>query len=594
MIVFIKNIRAILRQHWLILVLAMMLTMVIAWPVISFPFVAGEDYQGINIPHYGTDAHLYLSRAKEALEGKGLGNVPLREGKDTIDPFFMYTERFLTAPFTLLGVGDSINPVTLYNVYNSIGVFILLLLLYTFVWQLSGNRWLSMAAALSVVGSYSIVYNKSLFYTDFNVYGRPMFPYISSLVTFLYLNLLVWCLRLPNKQRQWLAGFGFGILFYTYFYAWSFILGLNVVLIGLYGIKKDWKVVKALAMITGWGIVLGSYNLYHQFAYAASTEGQALTYFHWLLHTHQPVFSKIGIVTLLLFLPFAYWRKKDPHLWFIAGLIISGWLALNQQIITGKLLQYGHYYWYFIVPLSIIMSLYILWSWVPVGKKQTLFFIFLASLAFVNTAVGQYRSSLTVVQEKKYEQQYRPFIDRLNKEEQGVILAADSHLESLFTIFTNHDLFWQAAGPLYGMPIDRMKETLFVYSYLNKNSRYYFSGFLRTRLDHQKEPSMYLDLYQNLEGYWSGLDYYDYYYRSVRREPFVLAHREKTMSRLEEEYTQLVRDEKNINDILKKFGVNYLLWDRNRQPEWDLSFLGSEIHLLLDHNNISLYRIDYD
>jgi len=100
-----------------------------------------------------------------------------REGKEEKrDYYFTINEQVLSAPIRLLGLSDRIDVVTLYNAYNAIGVCALILLLYFFVLMLSGKRLLAAVTALFVVGGYSIVYNKGLFYSDFNVYGRAMYP----------------------------------------------------------------------------------------------------------------------------------------------------------------------------------------------------------------------------------------------------------------------------------------------------------------------------------------------------------------------------------------------------------------------------------
>src|SRR3989344_3340047 len=98
-----------IREHYLIIILGLLLTLLIEAPVLFFPFIAGKTYQGINIVPFGTDSHFYLSRAKEALEGRGLGSPFLREGKDKQDIFFTYNERALVFPVRFLGLADKIN-----------------------------------------------------------------------------------------------------------------------------------------------------------------------------------------------------------------------------------------------------------------------------------------------------------------------------------------------------------------------------------------------------------------------------------------------------------------------------------------------------
>ena len=57
---------------------AVLLTLVIELPLILYPLVTHDTYRGINIAHFGSDEHFYLTRGKEALEGHTLGNSVLR------------------------------------------------------------------------------------------------------------------------------------------------------------------------------------------------------------------------------------------------------------------------------------------------------------------------------------------------------------------------------------------------------------------------------------------------------------------------------------------------------------------------------------
>ena len=114
-----KKIIDFLVAHYLALLMAFLLTLLIFLPIVIFPYLAGDSYNRINIPHHhGYDYYYYLSRGEEALAGNDLGNMALREGKEEQDPIFNYSEKILTAPVRLLNLEDQINIVQLYNFYN--------------------------------------------------------------------------------------------------------------------------------------------------------------------------------------------------------------------------------------------------------------------------------------------------------------------------------------------------------------------------------------------------------------------------------------------------------------------------------------------
>ena len=587
-----KKINGVVVSHKWIILCSFFMAILIFAPLIFFPIIIKEQYQGININHFGTDAHFYLTRGKEILDGNNLGSSLLREGKDEQDPFFSYSEYILLAPIKLLGLEQEVDVVIVYNFYNFIGIFLLILLVYYLVLQLSGDKLLSAAAALFMIGGYSIVYFKTLFYNDFNVYARLINPYVSSLALFFYLNLLVKSLKSIEAKYKILSALVFGLLFYVYFFAWSFAVVLNAFLFLIFFLKKDFTSVKKIIFISFIGLIFGFYNLINLFLSFNSEVGRQQSYFHWMSYGHLPIFSKIGFVSLLLFLVFWYKQKKDGNWPIVLATILSGWVVLNQQIITGRLLQYGHYYWYFIVPLSIVTGFYMIWQLIENEKWKKYLFVFIIILVFVNTVGGQYKSFFTTFEVKKYEQNFRPIINYLNADKTpGVILAPTSQVNSyLFAIYTPHDLFWHNAAPLSQVPIQRFKDALFAYSYINKESRNDFIGYFERTDDFGSNRSFYQRLYWNLEGYWSGFSYEDYNYKVATNDKDLSQKRPEIINQLNEEYEKMVSGNNGINELLKKYDVNYIIWDKNMDQEWDLSVIKG-LKQVASHNNIYLYSI---
>ncbi len=578
----------------MILIFSFLLTLLIFAPLIAFPYVLGEDYKGININWFGTDSHFYLSRGQEVLEGHKLGNSLLREGKDGQDPYFTISEYILLTPVKLLGLADKVNVVTLYNTYNFIGVFILIILVYFFVWQLSGSKLLSITAALFAIGGYSLVYNKALFYRDFNVYARVIYPFFSSLILFIYLNFLVKSLKSEKLKFQIFAGLVFSLLFYIYFYAWSFALALGACMLLVLLLMKDFKNVKKILFISATGLLFGAYNLFQLFSSLGSAGGKQQAYFLLLAYGRAPIFSKIGFITLIIFAVYWFFQKRDKSMPLVLSIILAGWVALNQQIITGRMLQYGHYYFYFIVPMSIIVSLYMIWQIIKYEKLRKYLFMLLIAVVFINAMGGQYLSFIYTYDLKKYEQNFRPIINALNSDKTpGVILAGQEN-EYLFTIYTPHDLFWHGAATIYNAPIKRVKDAIFVYTYLGKNSRNNFKGFIEQMMAKNKSSAYAYDKgnYMSYEGYTLGYYYYDYLKKLAARDPELLAKREKLLTDLAAEYENLIKDNgQGIKNLLKDYGVNYIVWDKNKPLGWDLTFLG-RLDELANFNNIYLYQVN--
>lgn len=587
----IDKIKGFIKEHCWIIILSFLLTVLIFAPLIVFPWVLGKEYQGININWFGTDAHFYLTRGKEVLDGHGLGCPVLKECKNEQDPYYAYGDYILLAPIKLLGLADKVNIVTVYNTYCFFVVFIIIILIYFFVRQLSGRKLVSIAAALFAIGGYSIVYRKALFYEDFNIYARVIYPFINSLILLIYLNSLVKSLNSDKLKYKILAGLSFGLLFYIYFYSWSFALALNGCFFLILLFKKDFLAVKKVLLISSIGLALGAYNLIKLFSSLDTEAGKQTAYFMLASYGHGPIFSKIGFITLIIFSVYYYKRRDDKNWPFILAIILSGWVALNQQIITGRMVQYAHYYWYLVVPMSIVISIYMAWRLVKNEKIRKYLFLLLIAVVFINTAGGQYKSFFSTLNVKKSEQSYRPVIDLLNRDKRAGVILASQDLEYLFTIYTSHNLFWQHSATFSRMPIQRLKDALFVYYYLNKKARNNFGDYLTKIGQDTKGRGTYYSLFfRDLEGYWSGYDYYVYMNKIRNDDKELAGKRPEIIARLNDEYTETVLENNGINKLLRKYSVNYLVWDKNQNPEWDLSGIKG-LKQLYSYNNIFLYSL---
>lgn len=576
-----------IREHKLIFVNAALMAFLMVAPLLAFPLMAGDGYQGINIANHGFDELWYLSRAREALDGHHLGNALWREGKEGQDPFFNYVEYAIFAPLRILGLAPYVDVTVVYAVLNTVGVFVLLLLIYFFVLQLSANKPLSVISALLAVGGYSLAMPSS--FLSINVYSRAMTPYIPALITFLYLNFLAVILRRQSWRCRLAAGLALGSLFYVYFYAWSFILTLNAFLILFYIIKREYAVVRSILIVSGVGLLIGSYNVFNAVYSQTGEFARQLTYFHWISYSHAPVFNAIGFIALLL--AAVAWRKLklDNFFFLFIAIILTGWAVLNQQIVTGILIQSEHYYAHFIVPTSLIVCAYVIWILLKREAYKRFLVIGLALFVYFTTGVGQARAVLTNYELKQSWQKYRPIIDYLNRQpEAGVALTADDANAYLITIYTSHDIFWARSFLLVNVPLERrLRDTLFVYSYLNNKSRNDIVSYLRAP---GNKLSFYWTIYETLEGYSSGLAYFDYYKKSAAKDPLISGQRERLMASLAGEYERLAKNNAAIKQLLKKYGVAYIVWDKGKYPEWDLSFLN--LSEAVSSDNIFLYKVN--
>lgn len=587
----IRYILSLTRFHWGGIITAVLCAFLITAPLIAFPEYAGDAYRGININHFGTDEDFYLARANDVAEGHTLGQPFLSRGKEYTDPTFYKIEQVVMFPYVVFGLNAHSTIVDWYNTLNTIGVFLLALILYAFAFLLSKNRLLAVAIASFVIGGHSIIFYKTLFYDNFNIYGRSIFPYAASIPFFAFILLLY---RATVEKRGWLTALGAGIflgfLFYDYFYAWTFALALlgSLFLISL--IMKSWASLKTTISIGIIGIILASPMLISFVHFFASGEGAQISYFLVAVHTHAFVMSVAGLATLALFFLHLWRTPQDKNNTFLFACILAGWVALEQQILSGRAIEYGHYYWYFIVPLSIIVGAYFVAAFIP-RKIIPWFASLLIFLALVNTIGGQYQSFFTTIPEKMHDQQYVEPLKKLNSLPYGVVLAGNGNesFPLLITVYTNNDLFFSPSALVYHTSLEQMRETLVAYLALNKEAHKDPIDYVERSLT-ATTSSTYRNLYQDIEGYASGFDYVLYTKKLEEKDPEILRERKDLLSILRKEYREKVSSPDLLRAFLLKKGVRYILWDKDFYPEWDISSL-APLETIAKSGSVTLYAL---
>lgn len=573
-----SRLRTFVTEHRMILLFALVLTLLVKSPLLAFPSVAADAYRGINLYHYGNlaaDEDFYLSRGKEVLDGHGLGNPLIREGKDTYpDYYFTLNEYLLVGPFYILGLADNINIATLYAIYSFVGVFALIIGIYFFALHLRADKLFAVLVAIAVVSGYSLIEN-SFFAPVFNMYGRALHPALSSLAVFSYLILCLRALKVPSFKRILIAGAMFGALSYIYSYAWTFVAVFNGFLFLLFTCKRDWPSAKRIVFISSLGALISLYNVIRTVSYMLSPAGQQFSYFYGAASGHTFVYRKLGLLVLLSFGLFAY-RKRDTNWPIPFALLLSGWFCINQQALTGIRIQPNHYLWYYTEPAFVIALSYALWSYLQTYRAKMVVCFFVIGLFLLNTTIAQFNAFSLTLPQRLHEQEYRPALDELNKDEhQGVVLAAaDDDAEFLVTVYTPHDLFWQRnLAQFNDNPIERHRDALILYLYLNKNARGNPGNYLEAILRDGDDSSVYKVLYQDIEGYASGFGLHEYNRRVLENGDDFKRFRQDFLQAFLEDYEKVAKERDGFEKLLDFYGVNWVLWDRTRQPEWNLAIL---------------------
>jgi hypothetical protein len=474
---------------------------------------------------------------------------------------------------------------------------------------LSGDKWLAIAVAFFSIGGHTLLkltHNAvTMERPDFNMFVRPIIPLYGLLFLFAYLNVLARALKSGGWKNIFCAGISFGALFYVYPFTWTFALALMGSLVLVHVVLRNTAQVKMVLIIMAIGLAVGSYTLMKTYTFPHSVIGRQILYYaidDTKNHTPAHV-SKISLLVLALLAIFAYQNRKNESLPLLLAIILSSWICLNQQVITGQSPQIMHYFWYFTIPTSIVVGFYLAWSLLQntklsfVRKYGWIVLVLLIAGAFFTAARQQYLGTLATFELRQYAQSYRTVFDALNRDPKpGVILSSQHFFGQYLIVYTQHDLFWHSQALVFNTPLERITGALYVYMYLDKEARNDFVPRLK-RIGTEPEASDYGDnrqypiIYRFLSGYWSGFSANAYSLGLQAQDSAVLAKRDEGISRLFEGYKKAASNPQGIIDILKSSDVNYIVWDKNKNPTWDLSFLSSLLQEVVVSNGIYLYKI---
>src|SRR3989344_964734 len=539
------------------------LTLLIQSPWIVLPFYAGYAYQGINIMQFGTDEHYYLARANAVLQGRSLGHPLVAVDGELPDSFMSDVEKVFMMPLRALGLSSHIDVPMLYNILNTIGVFVLLVLIYLLVYAMSESALLAAAAAIFAIGGYHwleygtvikmLLTGQQIFSPTYNIFGRSTQPY-TALVPFVGFLICTYRALMQELPRPSLQN------------AWSF------------------------------RYVLGAYPLYGLFQLYTSDMGRELSYFFLGTYGHIFIRSQSGVAVLILFGIYWYLHRNDKNNFFILALILAGWVALEQQLVTGRVIESDHYYWYFILPMSIALATYMGARLVGMYSQALARWMCIALIvgAFICTVGGQYRSFLLALPIHMREQDFAPVLKKLQELPEGVILgdAGGRGTSMLPNIYTQDTAFFNFFALVGVYPKDMYRDALYTYLYINKVSRSDAEAYLRKELASSTRPTTYTQMYEELEGYYAGIPLIDYRDSpSPRTDPRMLAARATFLPEIGKEYRAFAASPQHVREVLEMRGVRYILWDTRAYPEWEPAALGP-LTVLATSTDVLLYSIE--
>jgi hypothetical protein len=345
-------------------------------------------------------------------------------------------------------------------------------------------------------------------------------------------------------------------------------------------IKKQWHDALRISYVFLSGLLIAipyGLNIYQASTYSTYQE---VSQRFALVDTRAPIFIGMTIIAAIIFFILFYSKEDKQKYSFSLALLVTPFLTMNQQLITGKAMQAAHYHWYFHKPIAAILGLLTLFYLLE--KKQATFFKLMSTLIIVTVSIsvgiftqissyylGYEDGGVKIIERQKY----GPLVDWLNENaRKDSVVFANDEISHMAVIYTPLNVFYHRAGyASLAASRERLLNGLFTFYRLRgisaENSRQVFfqeKDYISTNL--------YGLYYRNADG--------SYGIPEEKMKDLVSEY-DKTFSNSTSEW---------VKEIWKKYDVEYVVWDRTTDPSWQIDkyeFLEEQIKL----GDISVFQI---
>lgn len=442
-------------------------------PNIAQRFDPHADFQGIEM--MGTDQEFYYgARAIEIEDGYwSAANVYVASPKN--QPYLQPA----LPEWTIVMVGKLFGLTALSSFILSkffLG-FSFFIAFFGFAYSVTHRAWISLASVTIVIfmnawlnapWDFFSFLESGIISLDFLRFSRPINPQWSSLFFFLGLWLLSSWMQRPSCQKIVALGLCLSVLLYSYVYAWTYLgVAIGLLCVYLFAIHKRRQslsllLVFAIFLFLGLPYLSNVWDLIHHPWYASTAMRQGL------FHGRDLVFGSYLIVFMVT-TPLS--RRYFPATWpLFPCLALAGFIAFNQQIITGTMLVYHHYQWYFLQPLAAFFFLSLIFILAQHITKRYAFIqkygvILVIIIAMITGTVQQVQAYQFHNEEWRTYQSFSTIFQFLNKagSVDDVVFASRKSgiLRDLIPIYTSLNVYTAGNANNFLTSSLRARETLF-------------------------------------------------------------------------------------------------------------------------------------
>ncbi len=457
-----------LKRHLWGIVVALFVGLCALTPMLLANPYIGAEYQGIEYAPLD-DEEIYRARIHEILDGhESVAQAYLFEYKDAGSAVVPISEWLYAIPSFVLGLP---------NVLLA-GEFLLPALLfwlaYLFVRRVTGDELTAIAGGLLTVFSVEFMDYGYMFDLLRGGWPRPLLwnrlvnPIVGAVELMAFLNLL-W---IVIERRSRVAVLGAGILLALmvgYYFAFGIALALLGVLGLIYMYRREFDIFSRLVQVGIVGLVLTLpywYIVFHALGTPEAAQRGGMFF------THAPVVNKALLVATLLSAGlYAYARSTRTvqifaRQWiFVFALVAAGWIAFNEQVLTGREIWHHHFVQY-AIPLACLAVMIALFHVVREAAPRLWKGSMWAAIAFT-TVFAAYSTLSVIPRVDAFESRQvygilTHWLDSRAPKDCVVLVLEDEEALARFIPAYSHCNVYITTYTFYGVPMERIYHNYFL------------------------------------------------------------------------------------------------------------------------------------
>lgn len=385
----------------------------------------------------------YVARAHSIWQGKQPQDAFVPAGSGLADGLGNFAEYlfFLPSKLPLLSQLSFPNYFYVTLLFSSL---IAILSCYSFFKYLTKSTTNSISLAIVFIFCSRFIDLNGLHFPEMPIFSRWPTPMLHYCLIFVLFRVI---LDKELRYRKIVGSLTFAFGFYLYLYTWQIMLAIFCAAIVMNLSRRNFLEIKQIAIVVCCGLALATPVLIDiVYLMLGQDENTLLEFAFRLEESRKPALGNMTAFLIFLLLFMSIIRRRFSlrilELIFIGS--FTSVVVTNQQIFTGRLLQPGHFHWYFTVPVlfSALTIMFLSLSQSP--RIGSLIAISLTLILGVNqTQVYSISRSEAKLQSEMALSQGQ--IQKLD----GVVYTQNSAvLDQLATSYTG-DLLWHPFGIYY-------------------------------------------------------------------------------------------------------------------------------------------------